>query len=176
MRHMWTALPREIQQWLRLKSIHEQSDFDAFKPIMLSYMQYRRCRDTRSISQRRQRPGESYAQFVLALQSIFDTCFGNRVPPDVQEELICANFIPGAYPPTLQGKRKSLGRSGIAELIKAATASAQTTPLSDQPHSTPRREKPTPQPPCPETHGQNARYRVSPEITLFIRYVQERVR
>ena len=36
---MWTARPTEIKQWLRIKSINEQSDLDTIKPIMLSHMQ-----------------------------------------------------------------------------------------------------------------------------------------
>ena len=40
MRDMWTARPTEIKQWLRIKSINEQSDLDTIKPIMLSHMQH----------------------------------------------------------------------------------------------------------------------------------------
>ena len=169
---MWTALPTEIQQWLRLKSINELSDLDTVKPIMLSHMQHTEMqRHPVDFFQRPQRPGESYAQFALALQSIFGTCFRNRAQPDLQEELICANFIAGVYPPTLQGKLKSLDRCSIAELIKSATENGQTTHMHDQPYPTRRREKPRyatnplPRNPRPKHAGQG-KSRNNPVYTL----------
>ena len=168
MRQLWTALPTEVQLWLRLKGIHEQSDWDAAKPVMLNLMQHTEVqRRPVDLFKRRQRPGESYAQFAMALQTILDACFRNRVSADVQEELLCAAFIVGIYPPTLQGKLESLGHTGIVELIRAATESAHSTPRPDQP----QRLKPRyaanslPRNPRPERAGQG-KSRNNPVYTL----------
>ena len=168
MRQLWTALPTEVQLWLRLKCLHEQSDWDAAKPIMLNLMRHTEVqRRPVDLFKRRQRPGESYAQFAMALQTILDACFRNRVSADVQEELLCAAFIAGIYPPTLQGKLESLGHTGIVELIRAATESAHSTPRPDQPQRLKPRyaANPLPRNPRPERAGQG-KSRNNPVYTL----------
>ncbi|VUZ39431.1 unnamed protein product [Hymenolepis diminuta] len=63
---------------------------------------------------REQQPGESYAQFAMALQAI----------------------LARAYPPSLKAQLRPLEHAGIVELIKAATylSATRATTTNKKPH------------------------------------------
>ncbi|VUZ49358.1 unnamed protein product [Hymenolepis diminuta] len=71
---------------------------------------------------RKQKPGESYVQYAIAIQSILGGCTGNRFPPSEQEYLVSLRFLSGVYPPALQNHLANMEHAGIVELVKAANA------------------------------------------------------
>ncbi|VUZ44917.1 unnamed protein product [Hymenolepis diminuta] len=122
MKAFLSALPRDTRFRLQLKGITEVLDYDCIKPTILNVMNVtEKPRTMSDFFQRKQQPGESYAQFAMALETILVEATGDRFSPEDQEYLVSNCFIARAYPPSLQTQLWKLEHASIVELIKTAT-------------------------------------------------------
>ncbi|VUZ54128.1 unnamed protein product, partial [Hymenolepis diminuta] len=144
MKAFLSALPRDTRSWLQLKGITETSDYEYARPIILNLMSVtERTRAMSDFFQRKQQPGESYAQFAMALQAILVEATGNRFSPADQEYLVSNCFIAHVEPPSLQTQLRPLEHAGIVELIKAATNLSTSRGNPNQRETPPRLNNPT---------------------------------
>ncbi|VUZ45101.1 unnamed protein product [Hymenolepis diminuta] len=121
------ALPNDIRLWLQLKGITKDSDYEFVKPSLLNLMSItEKPKSMMDFFQRRQKPGESFAQFAIALQAILAGATGTRFSPEDQEYLVSTCFIARVCPPSLRAHLASLEHAGIVELIKAANTFSAT--------------------------------------------------
>ncbi|KAM3182920.1 hypothetical protein ACTXT7_011385 [Hymenolepis weldensis] len=128
--HFWISTsyhPKDTRFWPRLKGITEKSDYDSVKQIRLSHMDYAEGpKGMVEFRQRRQRPGESYGQFAVALQAILVEAKGHRFSPGYQGYLVLSHFIGKDHPPTLQAHLKLLEHADIGEFLKTFNALVNT--------------------------------------------------
>ncbi|VUZ56485.1 unnamed protein product [Hymenolepis diminuta] len=141
MKALLSALPKDIRSWLQLKGISETSDYDYGKPTILSLMSVtEEPREMSDFFERERQPGESYAQFAMALQAILVEATGNRFSPADQEYLVSSCFIARAKPHSLKTQLRPLKHAGIVELIRAAT---NLSSIRDNPNHQETRPPPT---------------------------------
>ncbi|VUZ50606.1 unnamed protein product [Hymenolepis diminuta] len=144
MKAFLSALPKDTRSRLQLKGTIEASDYDYAKPNILNLMSVtERTRAMSDFFQRKQQPGESYAQFAMALQAILVEATGNRFSPADQEYLVSNCFIAHVEPPSLQTQLRPLEHAGIVELIKAATNLSTSRGNPNQRETPPRLNNPT---------------------------------